>query len=180
MGSEPSSRPSRHDRSMPGLQEREEDKSPPENEEAAAYERQLSELLDSLKTDSGNPDLWMEAATVYLALGRRRRASKAFRASIKVVNERKSEEAILAAIHRLLHGDYVPALETGVLPRVFMVISQAALEGETAPHHEYSQHRSAPLPTCRFRYPAHRPEAYRISTPLYNLGPSLLVILPVP
>ncbi|MEE9174231.1 MAG: tetratricopeptide repeat protein [Thermoplasmata archaeon] len=98
---------------MPGLQEREEDKSPPENGQVAAYERQLSELLDSLKTDSGNPDLWMEAATVYLALGRRRRASKAYRASINVVNERKSEEAILAAVHRLLHGDYVPALETG-------------------------------------------------------------------
>ncbi len=98
---------------MPGLQEREEDRSPPENGEVAAYERQLSELLDRLKTDSGNPDLWMEAATVYVALGRQRRASKAYRASIKVVSERKSEEAILAAVHRLLHGDYVPALETG-------------------------------------------------------------------
>ncbi|MEE9163446.1 MAG: hypothetical protein V3U17_01440 [Thermoplasmata archaeon] len=98
---------------MPGLQEREEEKSPPEKGEVAAYERQLTELLDGLKTDSGNPDLWMEAATVYMALGRRRRASKAYRASIKVVNERKSEEAILAAVHRLLHGDYVPAPETG-------------------------------------------------------------------
>ncbi len=98
---------------MPGLQEREEEKSPPENKEVAAYERQLSELFDRLKTDSGNPDLWMEAATIYMALGKRRRASKAYRASIRVVNERKGEEAILAAVRRLLHGDYVPALETG-------------------------------------------------------------------
>ena len=97
---------------MPDLRERKEAERPPENGDVAAYERQLSDLLEDLNTDSGNPDLWMQAATIYVALGRRRRASKAYRASLKVVNERKSEEAILAAVHRLLHGDYLPALET--------------------------------------------------------------------
>ena len=97
---------------MPGLQERDSGQTPPDNANEAAHEGQIAELLANLKVDPGNPDLWMEAATIYVALGRRHRASKAYRASIEAVSEQKSEEAALATVHRLLHGDDVPALET--------------------------------------------------------------------
>ena len=81
---------------------------------SSLYEGQLAELLANLKVDPGDPDLWMEAATIYVALGRQHRASKAYRASIEAVNERKNdEEAALARVHRLLHGDDLPSGEDG-------------------------------------------------------------------
>ncbi len=81
---------------------------------SSLYEGQLAELLANLKVDPGNPDLWMEAASIYVALGRQHRASKAYRASIEAVNERKNdEEAALARVHLLLHGDELPSGEGG-------------------------------------------------------------------
>jgi tetratricopeptide (TPR) repeat protein len=81
---------------------------------SSLYEGQLAELLANLKVDPGDPDLWMEAATIYVALGRQHRASKAYRASIEAVNERQNDdEAALARVHLLLHGDDLPAGEDG-------------------------------------------------------------------
>ncbi|MEE9591972.1 MAG: tetratricopeptide repeat protein [Thermoplasmata archaeon] len=102
---------------MPGLQGRGKGLSLTENRDEAAYEGQLAELLAHLKVEPGNPDLWMEAATIYMALGRRHRASKAYRASVEAVDERKQgEEEALATVHRLLHGDDVPSGEDGSNP----------------------------------------------------------------
>ncbi len=111
---------------MPGLRRRDERSTPGDRRESSdyegplvellssLYEGQLAELLANLKVDPGNPDLWMEAASIYVALGRQHRASKAYRASIEAVNERKNdEEAALARVHLLLHGDDLLSGEDG-------------------------------------------------------------------
>ncbi|MFQ5986585.1 MAG: hypothetical protein ACE5KQ_04445 [Thermoplasmata archaeon] len=98
---------------MPGPQGRDNRHTSFDPTDGATHDGQLAELLANLKVDPGNPDLWMEAATIYLVLGRRRRASKAYRASIEVVHERKSEEAALVSVHRFLHGDEVPSGKDG-------------------------------------------------------------------
>ncbi|MFQ5908784.1 MAG: hypothetical protein ACE5JE_08185 [Thermoplasmata archaeon] len=101
---------------MPNLLAQEDERESSEDKAGRVRADQLADLLANLKADSGNPDLWMEAATVYIALGRRRRASKAYRASVDAVHEKKSEEAALATIHRLLHGEDVPSVEPSAGP----------------------------------------------------------------
>jgi hypothetical protein len=146
---------------MPGLQGRGEGLSLTENRDEAAYEGQLAELLANLKVEPGNPDLWMEAATIYMALGRRQRASKAYRASIEAVGERKQdEEEALATVHRLLHGDDVPSGEDGGNsespsqgPRGTSVTAlQRSLEGDSNVvdqlRQELTPHQTVACPDC--------------------------------
>lgn len=93
-------------------------------------EKELSEILASLKVDRRNPDLWMKAASMYLALGRGLRASKAYTASIKVVDGSKNEESAVARVYELLHGDDVPSPEDEGEPRV-----ESALRQDAVPEH---------------------------------------------
>lgn len=115
---------------MPGLHRREDRTGLSEGGSLAGYEKKLSELLANLKTDRSNPDLWMEAASIYVALGRGNRASKAYRASLKVVAERKSEDALVAGVRRLLHGDDVPSGEDEGEPR-----GESGVRQDSAPEH---------------------------------------------
>ncbi len=88
-----------------------------EDDKLEQYRRTLSDLLARLKVDRSNPDLWMEAASIYMALGKGDRALKATRASLKVAEARGNEDALVARLRRLLHGDDVPASEDEGEPR---------------------------------------------------------------
>lgn len=72
-------------------------------------DERLLELLANLKVDSMNPDLWMEAASIYIAMGREEHASKAYQVSIKVVDPGKGQPQVLDEIRDLLWGDVVPS-----------------------------------------------------------------------
>jgi tetratricopeptide (TPR) repeat protein len=90
---------------MADLRERGEE-SPSQAEE---YEKQLFELLARLNVNGMNPDLWMEAATIYVALGKENRASQAYQASLRVMDPAKAKSDVLERIRELLWGDVVPA-----------------------------------------------------------------------
>ncbi len=100
------------------------------------YRRSLSELLARLRIDRSNPDLWMEAASIYMALGKSDRALKATQAVLKVAEERGNADALVARVRRLLHGDDVPALEGNGEPR-----GESGVRQEMAPEHVVQETR---------------------------------------
>ncbi|MFQ5919441.1 MAG: hypothetical protein ACE5I4_05275 [Thermoplasmata archaeon] len=96
---------------MADLQEREEEGA----SQAGPSEKQLFELVARLGVNGMNPDLWMEAATIYVAMGKEDRASQAYQAALKVMDP-KGRSPVLDQIRDLLWGDVVPSVEDDRAP----------------------------------------------------------------
>lgn len=70
--------------------------------------KELSETLRNLNVDHRNPDVWMEAAFLYMALGNPERAAQCTRASVQVEVERREDGEVAARLADQLRQELSP------------------------------------------------------------------------
>lgn len=76
--------------------------------EREKHRKELLETLRCLKVDHRNPDLWMEAASLYMALGNAERALLCTKASVKVEAHRKEEDKVATRLADQLQRELGP------------------------------------------------------------------------